>query len=214
MAANRIKGITIEIGGDTTKLQTSLKGVNTQVKSTQVSNVMYIALDPEKLKKITFPGDRGDGTFEPTVQKLDNDCFEIEESPEAAKTADAVGGGTKFCMTPHNEMYDHMQNYVPPHTNEGGTLLQNNVGPLTEFRGTNTEITSENTDRDYPSIHLTVGGGEGSRPDGMDGMTDRAYGYRELVYENTNYRWHMENDDIIDREKFKGLKMNELMTVL
>ena len=31
----RIKGITIEIGGDTTKLKTALKGVNTQVKSTQ-----------------------------------------------------------------------------------------------------------------------------------------------------------------------------------
>ena len=31
MGANRIKGITIEIGGDTTKLQTALKGVNSQV---------------------------------------------------------------------------------------------------------------------------------------------------------------------------------------
>ena len=29
MATSRIKGITIEIGGDTTKLQTALKGVNT-----------------------------------------------------------------------------------------------------------------------------------------------------------------------------------------
>lgn len=29
MATNRIKGITIEIGGDTTKLQTALKGMNT-----------------------------------------------------------------------------------------------------------------------------------------------------------------------------------------
>ena len=28
MAANRIKGITIEIGGDTTKLQTALKLIN------------------------------------------------------------------------------------------------------------------------------------------------------------------------------------------
>ncbi len=28
MAGNRIKGITVEIGGDTTKLQTALKGVN------------------------------------------------------------------------------------------------------------------------------------------------------------------------------------------
>ena len=35
MAGNRIKGITVEIGGDTTKLQTALKGVNGQIKSTQ-----------------------------------------------------------------------------------------------------------------------------------------------------------------------------------
>ncbi len=33
--ANRIKGITIEIGGDTTKLQSSLKGVDSQLKKTQ-----------------------------------------------------------------------------------------------------------------------------------------------------------------------------------
>ena len=30
MAGSRIKGITVEIGGDTTKLQTALKGVNQQ----------------------------------------------------------------------------------------------------------------------------------------------------------------------------------------
>lgn len=35
MAANRVKGITIENGGDTTKLQTALKGVNTDVRNTQ-----------------------------------------------------------------------------------------------------------------------------------------------------------------------------------
>lgn len=33
--ASRIQGITVEIGGDTTKLQNSLKGVNGQIKSTQ-----------------------------------------------------------------------------------------------------------------------------------------------------------------------------------
>ena len=32
MAASRIKGITVEIGGDTTKLQTALKGVNSEIK--------------------------------------------------------------------------------------------------------------------------------------------------------------------------------------
>ena len=33
--ANRIIGITVEIGGDTTKLQTALKQVNTEIKHTQ-----------------------------------------------------------------------------------------------------------------------------------------------------------------------------------
>ena len=35
MAGSRIAGITIEIGGDTTKLQDALKGVNTQIRDTQ-----------------------------------------------------------------------------------------------------------------------------------------------------------------------------------
>ena len=35
MAGNRIKGITVEIGGDTTKPQTALKGVNSEIKNTQ-----------------------------------------------------------------------------------------------------------------------------------------------------------------------------------
>ena len=33
--ANRIKGITVEIGGDTTGLEKALKSVNTTIKSTQ-----------------------------------------------------------------------------------------------------------------------------------------------------------------------------------
>lgn len=33
--ANRIKGITVEIGGDTTKLQTALKQVSAENKHTQ-----------------------------------------------------------------------------------------------------------------------------------------------------------------------------------
>ena len=35
MAGSRIKGITVEIGGDTTKLQNALKGVNAEIKNTQ-----------------------------------------------------------------------------------------------------------------------------------------------------------------------------------
>ena len=35
MANNNIKGITIEIGGDTTGLQEAVKGVDTELKNTQ-----------------------------------------------------------------------------------------------------------------------------------------------------------------------------------
>ena len=35
MAGSRIKGITVEIGGDTTGLEKALKSVNTTIKSTQ-----------------------------------------------------------------------------------------------------------------------------------------------------------------------------------
>ena len=35
MAGNRIRVITVEIGSDTTKLQTALKGVNTEIRNTQ-----------------------------------------------------------------------------------------------------------------------------------------------------------------------------------
>lgn len=45
--ASRIQGIIVEIGGDTTKLQTALKGVNGQIKSTQSQ-----LKDVEKLLKL------------------------------------------------------------------------------------------------------------------------------------------------------------------
>lgn len=35
MGGSRIKGITVEIGGDTTKLQTALKSVNSEIRNTQ-----------------------------------------------------------------------------------------------------------------------------------------------------------------------------------
>ena len=47
MAGSRIKGITVEIGDDTTKLQTALKGVNAEIKNTQSQ-----LKDVEKLLKL------------------------------------------------------------------------------------------------------------------------------------------------------------------
>ena len=47
MAGSRIKGITVEIGGNTTKLQTALKDVNSEIKNTQSQ-----LKDVEKLLKL------------------------------------------------------------------------------------------------------------------------------------------------------------------
>ena len=50
--ANRIKGITVEIGGETTKFQTALKGVNGQIKNPQsaLRDVeRLLKLDPHKI---------------------------------------------------------------------------------------------------------------------------------------------------------------------
>lgn len=54
--ADRIKGITIEIGGDTTKLQTSLKGVDKQLRDTQstLKDVnKLLKLDPANTELLT-----------------------------------------------------------------------------------------------------------------------------------------------------------------
>ena len=47
MAGSRIKGITVEIGGDTTKLQTVLRDVNSEIK-----NIQSQLKDVEKLLKL------------------------------------------------------------------------------------------------------------------------------------------------------------------
>ena len=79
MAANRIKGITVEIGGDTTKLQTALKGVNTEIRNTQSQ-----LKDVEKLLKLDL------GNTELMAQKhrlLGQAVSETKEKLETLKTA-------------------------------------------------------------------------------------------------------------------------------
>ena len=75
MAANRIKGITVEIGGDTTKLQTALQGVNKEIKSTQSQ-----LKDVEKLLKL----DPGNTELLAQKEKLLSDAVkETKEKLEA-----------------------------------------------------------------------------------------------------------------------------------
>mgnify|MGYP000000576630 FL=1 len=65
MAGNRIRGITVEIGGDTTKLQTALKGVNTEIRNTQSQ-----LRDVEKLLPVT--GVAADMVISPQMAAADS----------------------------------------------------------------------------------------------------------------------------------------------
>ena len=65
MAGNRIQGITVEIGGDSTKLQTALKGVNTEIRNTQSQ-----LRDVEKLLPVT--GVAADMVISPQMAAADS----------------------------------------------------------------------------------------------------------------------------------------------
>lgn len=88
--ANRIRGITVEIGGDTTKLQTALRGVNREIKNTQAQ-----LKDVEKLLKL----DPGNTELLAQKQKLLGQAVEgtkgklgtLKTAAEQANTALANG---------------------------------------------------------------------------------------------------------------------------
>lgn len=89
MAGNRIKGITVEIGGDTTKLQTVLKGVNSEIRNTQSQ-----LKDVEKLLKLD------PGNTELITQKhrlLAQAVSETREKLETLKTAQSGRAGEPVC---------------------------------------------------------------------------------------------------------------------
>ena len=104
MATSRIKGITVEIGGDTTKLQTALQGVNKEIKGTQGQ-----LKDVEKLLKLD-PGNTellaqkhkllGEAVGE-TKQKLET----LKTAAEQANTALANGEITQV-------QYDALQREI------------------------------------------------------------------------------------------------------
>ena len=82
MASGRIKGITIEIGGDTTKLVSALKNVDTQIKNTQ-NNLK----DINKLLKMD------PGNTELLVQKQKNLNHAIDETKDRLSQLQSAQSG-------------------------------------------------------------------------------------------------------------------------
>ena len=104
MAASRIKGITIEIGGDTTKLQTALKGVNTEIRNTQAQ-----LKDVEKLLKL----DPGNTELLAQKHRLLGDAVkETKEKLETLKTAAEQAEKALNDGTISKDQYDALQREI------------------------------------------------------------------------------------------------------
>lgn len=102
--ANRIMGITVEIGGDTTKLQTALKGVNGQIKSTQQQ-----LKDVDKLLKL----DSGNTELLAQKQKLLADAVgETKEKLVTLKTAAEQANTALANGDISQEQYDALQREI------------------------------------------------------------------------------------------------------
>ena len=104
MAGSRIKGITVEIGGDTTKLQTALKGVNSEIKNTQSQ-----LKDVEKLLKL----DPGNTELLAQKQKLlSNAVSETKEKLATLKTAAEQENQALANGDISKEQYDALQREI------------------------------------------------------------------------------------------------------
>ena len=75
--AGRIQGITVEIGGDTTKLQTALKGVNTEIKELTIerNDNGAIVSKNRTLEMVT----KIEGKLPPRYRGADEDFFGKEQ---------------------------------------------------------------------------------------------------------------------------------------
>ena len=104
MAGSRIKGITVEIGGDTTKLQTALKDVNSEIKNTQSQ-----LKDIEKLLKL----DPGNTELLAQKQKLlSNAVSETKEKLATLKTAAEQANQALANGDISKEQYDALQREI------------------------------------------------------------------------------------------------------
>lgn len=88
MVGSRIKGITVEIGGDTTKLQSALKGVNAEIKNTQSQ-----LKDVGKLLKL----DPGNTELLAQKQKLLSSAVSETKEKLATLKTSAVQIGERVC---------------------------------------------------------------------------------------------------------------------
>ena len=98
--ANRIKGITVEIGGDTTKLSKALEGVNKNIKNTQtqLKDVQkLLKLDPSNTELLSQKHKLLADAVTATKEKLETLKTAAEQANQALANGDISQSSTMPC---------------------------------------------------------------------------------------------------------------------
>ena len=125
--AGRIQGITVEIGGDTTKLQTALKGVNTEIRNTQsqLKDVdKLLKLDPGNTELIAQKHRLLGDAVKETKEKLETLKTAAEQAEQALKdgaiTQDQYDGLQREIVETEQKLKS-----LEEQAKQSGTALQN-----------------------------------------------------------------------------------------
>lgn len=194
--ANRIKGITVEIGGDTTKLSKALEGVNKNIKNTQTQ-----LKDVEKLLKL----DPSNTELLSQKHKLLADAVTAtKEKLETLKTAAAQANEALARGDINQEQYDALQREIIETEQElqnlqreaeasstalaklgqAGEMLENAGGKIADVGTTlTTHVTvpvmaagtaAVKTAADFDSAMSKVAAVSGATADELDALRDKA----------------------------------------
>ena len=155
--ANRIKGITVEISGDTTKLENALKGVNSQIKTTEseLKDVnKLLKLDPGNTELITQKHRLLGDAVKETKEKLEtlkvaakdaNDALsrgeitqsqydalqrEIAETEQALKDLEKQAGESETALQKIAATGEKLKSVGDNIANAGSTLTKNVTAPI------------------------------------------------------------------------------------
>ena len=144
MAGNRIKGITVEIGGDTTKLKNALRGVNSEIKSTESQ-----LRDVNKLLKL----DPGNTELLAQKHKLLGEAVdETKQKLETLKTAQEQANQALKDGTISQDQYDGLQREIieteadlkklEEQANQSATAVQKIADAGTKLQEAGSKVTS------------------------------------------------------------------------
>ena len=173
--AGRIQGITVEIGGDTTKLQTALKGVNTEIRNTQSQ-----LRDVDKLLKL----DPGNTELLAQKHRLLGDAVkETKEKLETLKTAAEQAEQALKDGTITQDQYDGLQREIveteqklkalEEQARQSGTALQEIAAKGEKLKTVGDNVTNVGA-ADFDSAMSKVAAVSGATGSDLEALRDKA----------------------------------------